>query len=157
MNENPRIYLQLPMYLREWLRHDFWNEEKQCVVFPKGGAEHIALSLSLKKHPGGNLPTYSHDPDALPIEVPCFPGRNAQTYSYLNDVGRNMLVSTIKKRFKFMLWDELHCTANMNIQITDLIYVYMDRHGISFDPKNWETIRQMYSRMRKVYTAEPQS
>jgi hypothetical protein len=50
-----------------------------------------------------------------------------------------------------VLWNELSVLFNEDVQISDIIYAFMENHGISDDPKNWETIRQMYLRLRKTY------
>ena len=51
--------------------------------------------------------------------------------------------------FRNMMWQELSPLFMHDVQITDIIYAFMDRHGIERTEKNWETIRQMYLRMRK--------
>jgi hypothetical protein len=109
------------------------------------------LELFLRKRPSDYVGEGVPEADALPIEVPSFPGKNPRIYCYLNDAAKHLVLSTIKTRFKYAMWEELHVIANHDVQITDLIYAYMDKHGISFDQKNWETIRQMYCRMRKIY------
>lgn len=59
------------------------------------------------------------------------------------------MISACKKLFQATLFNELHELFSHDVQITDIIYDFMDRHGIDRSERNWETIRQMYSRMRK--------
>lgn len=146
------IRLKLPKYLGDWLRHEFWDYGTERVIFPKGSAEHTVLGLFVGKCPvHGPVAVADDNSDGVPIAIPTFPGKNPDTYNYLTPVGENALKSTIKRRFRYMLWSELHVVFNANVQITDIIYAFMEKHGISDDEKNWETIRQMYARMRKAY------
>lgn len=47
------------------------------------------------------------------------------------------------------MYNELHELFGHDVQITDIIYDFMDRHGIERSERNWEAIRQMYYRLRK--------
>lgn len=146
------LYIKAPEYLDQWLRHDFWDEESRRVVFPRGSAPRAVLQSLLRKPPRGYLET----PDAalLPVEVPSFKGINAATFNYLSDSGRAALLSACKKLFQATLFNELHELFYHDVQITDILYDFMDRHGIDQTEKNWETIRQMYSRLRKKSQAQ---
>ena len=141
------LYIKPPEYLAQWLRHEFWDEESRRVVFPRGSAPRAVLQSLLRKPPL----RYHESPDAtlLPVEVPSFKGVNAATFNYLSDSGKAALISACKKLFQATLFNELHELFDHDVQITDIIYDFMDRHGIDRTEKNWETIREMYSRMRK--------
>lgn len=141
------LYIKAPEYLAQWLRHDYWDEESRRVVFPRGSAPRAVLQSLLRKPPRNHYE--AHDPGLLPVEVPSFKGINAATFNYLSDKGRSALLSACKKFFQATLFNELHELFDHDVQITDIIYDFMDRHGIEGTEKNWETIRQMYSRMRK--------
>ena len=68
--------------------------------------------------------------------------------------GKTALISACKRLFQSTLYNELHELFSHDIQITDIIYEFMDRHGIDRSERNWETIRQMYARMRKKSQAQ---
>lgn len=142
------VYIKVPDYLDQWLRHEFWDDEEKRIKFPRRSAEHDVLSYFIARRPPKaepDMPTAG----ALPIEVPTFLGRNPAQYNWLPKHGASALVFTIKKRFRKMLWDELHTIHSDNVQITDLVYAFLYRHGIEPTAKNWETVRQMYFRARK--------
>ncbi len=142
------IYIQLPDYLDQWLRNEFWSPENRRVEFPRGSAPRAILQSCLTKIPYGTMP---HFPSAgeIAIEVPTFKGINPRVYCHLPDRGRKALVSCLKKTFSGVVWQELHPLLSHDIQITDVVYAFLDRHGIEPTPQNWETVRQMYYRMRK--------
>lgn len=144
------IYIKTPDYLSDWLRAEMWNKEEQRIVFPRNSAESTVLCLFIGKRPDGAPVDIAAD-GAIPVKVPTLPGKNPAVFNYLSEAGKLALINTVKRRFKKMMWDELHVIRPDEVQITDIIYAFMDKHGISNNEKNWETIRQMYSRMRKTY------
>lgn len=141
------VYIRVPDYLDQWLRHEYWNQENARVEFPRGSAPRAVLQCCLRKQPRGYIPP---DRDGLlPIEVPTFKGINPSVYNYLPDTGRKALTSTCKRMFQRMMWDELHTLFSHDVLISDIVYAFLDRHGIEPTERNWETVRQMYSRMRQ--------
>lgn len=140
------IYLKVPLYLEQWLRHDFWNPISKRVEFERGSNTHAILSRFLRKQPDN----YCTEDIAglLPVEVPTFKGMNPDQHNYLTLEGKKALVSAIKRNFKALLDKELSVFYTQNVVITDIIYAFMANHGIEDTEKNWETIRQMFKRMR---------
>lgn len=141
------VYINPPEYLDQWLRHDFWDTETDRVTFPRGSAPRAVLASLLRKAPSQYIP--NNVSNSLPVEVPTFKGLNPATFNYLSPAGKTALISSCKKLFQATLYNELHELFAHDVQITDIIYDFMDRHGISPSERNWETIRQMYLRMRK--------
>lgn len=141
------VFIQAPDYLHQWLRHDFWDEASGRVVFPHGSAPRAVLQSLLRQPPKGW--TQGDTSGLLRIEVPSFKGINAAKFNYLSADGQSALISACKSLFKAQLHLELSPLFGHDVQITDVIYDFMDRHGIERHERNWETIRQMYLRMRK--------
>lgn len=141
------VYLKVPDYLHQWCVNEFWNPESRRVEFPRGSAPRAILHSLLSR--ARNIDLHADNSGLLPIEVPTFKGINPKCYNHLSDVGKKALVSCLKKYFAAMMWQELHPLLSHDIQITDVIYAFLDRHGIEPTPQNWETVRQMYYRMRK--------
>lgn len=146
------VYINPPEYLDQWLRNEYWDAETERVVFPRGSAPRAVLGAMLRKAPGNYRPPVA--PGNLPIEVPTFKGVNPATFNYLSPSGHSAIIAACKTLFKSMLFSELHVLFDHDVQITDIIYDFMDRHGIDRTERNWETIRQMYSRMRKKSQAQ---
>ena len=141
------VFINPPEYLGQWLCHDFWDQESGRVVFPRGSAPRAVLHSLLRKPPR-DYRTGNTD-GLIPIEVPTFKGLNPATFNYLSPTGQTALISACKKLFQATLSCELHELFSHDVQITDIIYEFMDRHGISPSERNWETIRQMYVRLRR--------
>lgn len=147
------VYINPPEYLGQWLRHEFWDAESERVVFPRGSAPRAVLSSLLRKAPLNVVPV-RYAGDVIPVEVPSFKGINPATFNYLSPTGQTALISACKRLFQSTLYNELHELFSHDVQITDIIYEFMDRHGIDRSERNWETIRQMYARMRKKSQAQ---
>ena len=141
------LYLDVPTYLDQWLRHDYWNTGTGRVEFERGSNIHSILSTFLRKQPANFEPG---DVSALlPVEVPTFKGMNPDQHNYLGEDGRKAVVSAIKRNFKTLIDRELSVFFSQDVSITDIIYAFMEKHGIDSTERNWEAIRQMYSRQRK--------
>lgn len=140
------IHLHVPDYLDQWLRHDHWNPDRQRVEFERGSNVHSILSCFLRKTPAGYI-----KPDTeglLPVEVPTFKGMFPDCHNYLTAEGHRALVSALKRNFKALLDKELSVFYTHDVVITDIVYAFMAKHGIESNERNWETIRQMYKRLR---------
>lgn len=141
------VYIDPPAYLAQWLRHEYWDEATGRVVFPRGSAPRAILQSLLRRPPRdwrlGDIT------GLLPVEVPTFKGLNPASFNYLSPAGQTSLVSTCKKLFRTALVQELYMLFDQDVQITDVIYGFLERHGIEPTEQNWETIRQMYLRLRK--------
>lgn len=146
------VYINPPDYLEQWLRHEYWDSETERVVFPRGSAPRTVLGAMLRKAPSHYRQSVA--PCGLPVAVPTFKGVNPASFNYLSPSGHSALIAACKTLFKAMLFTELHMLFDHDVQITDIIYEFMDRHGIDSTERNWETIRQMYSRMRKKSQAQ---
>lgn len=146
-----RIYLEAPDYLAQWMKHDLWNETTGRVEFERGSAPHTVLATFLRRTPADYDPG---DVSALvPVEVPTFKGVNPDSHNYLPRRGRVALLGACKRMFKRLLEKDLSALARADVQISDIVYAFMEKHGIDDTPKNWETIRQMYKRLRDRDTA----
>lgn len=142
------VYLTLPDYLAQWLRHDYWAAESRRVEFPRGSLPRVVLRSVLRPQPP------SHQPGPQPegtvaIEVPTFRGINPAVCNYLSARGAAALTDALRTLFKRLLVDELCPLFDHEVQISNVIYDFLDRHGIEPTEKNWETVRQMYQRLRR--------
>lgn len=143
------VYIQIPAYLRQWVLHDFGDNEG-VVRFPRGSAENDVLEYTITCQPKDEPPQLRQEGD-LAIEVPDFKSKPQPYYCYINPKAKEMLAHIIYVRFRMQLWQDLNSIERLQCPITDMIYEWMERHGIDDDPKNWETIRQIFFRQRKQY------
>lgn len=142
------IYLKMEPYLAEWYIHE--NDGVHPIHLKRGSAESDIVSLFLTKRPKDVSPDLGKDAN-LSIIVPSFSYRNPEYYNYLSPRAKTALVKTIYNRFVVQLWQDLHKIENLSCILTDLIYVWMETHGITPTPENCETLRQCYYRKRKLY------
>lgn len=140
------IYLKLPDYLDQWLRHDYWNPVTGRVEFERGSNTHAILSRFLRRRPADY--EAGDTSELLPIEVPTFKGMNPDQHNYLIKEGQKALASTIRRNFKMLVDKELSVFYSKDVAITDIIYAFMADHGIEPSAQNWESIRQTYKRLR---------
>lgn len=144
------IYLRLPDYLDQWLRHDYWNPDNRRVEFERGSNVHAILSRFLRREPAGFV--RGDTSGLLPIEVPTFKGMNPDQHNYLIKEGEKAIVSALRRNFRMVLDKELSVFYSQDVSITDIVYAFMAAHGIENTERNWETIRQMYYRYRDKST-----
>lgn len=141
------VFLKTPDYLAQWLRHEFWNDETGRVEFARGSAPRAVIQSLVTRRPADYVQPCTDG--LLPVEIPTFKGVNPAVYNHLTEQGKKALVSTCKRMFQAMLWQELNPLFDHDVMTTDVIYAFMERHGIEREERNWETIRQMYARLRK--------
>ena len=147
------VYIHLEKYLAEWLLHQFGQNGQ--IRFPRGSAENDILEYSLTTQPA-DIPVPLKSPDSLAIEIPYFKTKDPRYYNFLPPRAKKALERTIYIRFRIELWNELHTFDSLSHNLSDLIWTFMEKHEIADDPKSWETIRQMYFRMRKTYQKKQQ-
>lgn len=143
----PNVYVSVPDYLADFLVHDFGDPSTGIVSFPRGSVPRVILKSLLREAPTGWR--QGDTTGMLAIEVPQIKGVRPGALCYLSADGQGALVSACKKLFQATLVVELRDLFAHDVQITDVVYDFMDRHGIDRSERNWETIRQMYSRLRK--------
>lgn len=140
------VNVKMPDYLAQWLMNEFWSEECRMIVFPRGSAAACVLSSCLCKAPAC-MPVYS---GGLPVAIPTVRGLNPAVYNHVTKKGQAALVATCRRMFKAMLYQELGNLFEHDVAVSDLIYAFLEKHGIEDSPKNWEAVRQIYIRLRQA-------
>ena len=138
------IYLKLDPYLAQWLAHEHGGN---VVEFPK---ENDILELGLMRPPyfaSANEP----GKDKVPIGVPWFKSKNVRFNNYLSARSRRALAQCIRTRFVVALWKDLYKFGYIGKRKQDLIWAWMETHGIEATETNWNTIAKIYLRKRNVY------
>jgi len=145
------IRIEVPDYLLDWCRFK-WGDEKGHIRFPRGSNESEILERLLKKTPPDPI-----EPDGnLPIEVPNFKSKPNKDFTWLTTKDRKMLVHALQVYFRIELWHDLFDIERLRLPIGDSVWAWMEEHGISDDPKNWEAIRQIFYRQRLKYRNKEQ-
>lgn len=146
---NVIIYLNgVEPYLKQWFINEHGGNDPVNLV--RGSAESNILKLFLKKRPDDVLPE-SPLPDALAIFAPSFKKQDPRTYNYLPHSAKVALHQCIKNRFDVQMWHDLHRFGNVGKQNDELVYAWMEAHGIELSERNWNAIVKRYQRKRNIY------
>ncbi len=141
------IYLKLEPYVAQWFVNEMGGEP---VHLPKRSAESDILEYFLKPTPEGVTPVMKQEGD-ISIVLPTFKHKDPTYFNYLQPRAMAALGRCIVTRFRVQLWQDLHQLHHTESCLTELIYAWMEHHGIECTEQNWEAIRQLYFRKRKIY------
>ena len=142
------LYIPLEDYLAQWFIHEHGGEVPVHLI--RGSVESKILEVYLTHRPEDLLPDIG-GVGKLAIAIPSFRNRPPEVFNYLPQRALSSLLNIIRNRFDIQLWGDLHHFGKISKRQDELIYAWMEKHGIDLTEKNWETIRQMYFRKRKVY------
>lgn len=142
------IYIKLDSYLAQW----FVNEQGGDIPVKliRGSVESAILEQFLQRQPD-DLPIDTSASGKLPIIIPCFKHKPPEKFFYLPPKAEDLLVSSIRNRFDICLWQTLHRFENMLGRQDELIFAFMEKHGIEVNDTNWNAIAKRYQRMRNKY------
>ena len=142
------IYIELDNYLAQW----FINEQggQSPVSLIRGSVESKILEVYLNKQPDDCKPETSSE-YTVGIYIPTFRHRPAEIYNYLPKHAKAALVSSIRNRFDIALWNDLHHFGRIGRRQDELIYAWMEKHGIEINESNWNAIAKRYQRQRDIY------
>lgn len=138
------IYLKVEPYLAQWLINSFGNP----VELIRDSPESKLVKRFLDIQPQGIKPDLGHDAN-ISVIIPFSKDKDPRTYNYLSPRAKKMLAESFYSIFINNLWTELGDLENIHCSITDVIYAWLEKHGI--DECHWECVRQKYFRIRKKY------
>lgn len=142
------IYVELEPYLAQWFIHEQGGVTPVSLI--RGSVESKILFTFLTKPPANYLPKPPSE-SAVPILIPTFKQYDVRTYNHLPQHAIAAIRKCISNRFVLALWNDLHCFGHIGTQQQDLIYAWMENHGIEINETNWNTIAKIYQRKRHVY------
>lgn len=64
-------------------------------------------------------------------------------------MGRKAFLGILKKRFDIQLWADLHCIYSFGLKKEDMVYAWMESHGIEPTEKNYFAVDQRLQRIRQ--------
>ena len=130
-------------YLAQWATHHLGNP----VEFPRDSPENRLIKRFLDKQPRDLPPQLSGN---LHIKIPQTKEKDPRAgYFYLSPRAVSLVKESLYSLFVQNLWAELGDSHQYKVELTNLIYAWLDKHGI--EDKYWECIRQKYYRLRKLY------
>lgn len=142
------LYITLEDYLAQW----FVNEQggEVPVHLTRGSVESKILEVYLAHRPVGVMPEFESG-GKLAIAIPSFRNRPPEVFNYLPKRALSALLNTIRNRFDIQLWNDLHHFGRIGKRQDELIYAWMEKHGIEINETNWNAIAKRYQRQRNVY------
>lgn len=142
------INIEAPEYLRQWLIYE--NDGVQPIVLPKLSTENHILEMCLIKTPPNAIPDLPTE-TSVAIAIPYFKYKHPKTYHYLPRKSKELLCKYIRQRFSYLLWTDLHRYGWIGRSKQDLLYSWMDAHGIERTEKNWNALAKLCQRNHKNY------
>lgn len=143
------FYLTLDDYLAEW----FINEHggNNPVRLKRGSPECDIVELYMAVPPRDDYIPEMGELFQVPVLFPHTRGKDPQYYHYLPPKAYAALVACIRTRFDVQMWEELHRFGYIGKQKSELIYAWMEKHGIEDTERNWCAIAKRYQRKRKIF------
>ena len=140
------IYIRLDPYLAQWATHEYG----EIVEFPRNSTENDVIEMALMRKP---ILSFVPGPGEgrVAIKVPYFKGKDIRRFNYLPVAARKSLARCIRSRFVIALWNDLYKFGHRGRQKQDLIWTWMESHGIDTTETNFNTIFKIYKRKRDVY------
>ena len=89
------------------------------------------------------------------IELPNFRSKDTRSNFYLPPKATEALKACIRNRFDIEMWNALHRFDAIFQRQDNLIYAFMEKHGIEQTEKNWNAIAKRYQRKRDIYKRIP--
>lgn len=174
MKQDPKksyLYLPWPVYLAQFYAFECYRAhsddfdsgykydttrsvfELEPVVSIKGSAERDMLRHNLTTQPKNyvDIPT---DEATICIQVPCFPNMPPAYYNYLSPQSDELLRELIRSRVRLDLYSyvtRFWQGKGGPVTLDNLIYAWMENHGIEDRSDNFEAVKQLYSRQRNKY------
>lgn len=142
------LYIPLEDYLAQWLIHEHGGSVP--VQFIRGSVESKILEVYLTHRPEDQLPEIGGE-GKLAIAIPSFRNRPPEVFNYLPQRALSSLLTMIRNRFDIQLWNDLHNFGRISKRQDELIYAWMEKHGIEMTETNWNAIAKRYQRQRNIY------
>lgn len=140
------LSFQCEEYLRQWCIDDAGGCSP--IRLRKNSPESNCLQFCLRpKSKAEPEPEIEGTP--LVVYIPSFRLRNPEVYNHITNVGRKAFISILRKRFDDQLWSDLHAIHNFGIRKDELIYAWMEAHGIEISEKNFCAVAKRLQRIRE--------
>lgn len=142
------LYLELEDYLAQWFIHDQGGNNPVRLI--RGSMEWGLLEQFLQTPPADYVPQVG-GPGLVCIVLPNFRSKDTRSNFYLPPKATEALKACIRNRFDIDMWNALHRFVAIFQRQDNLIYAFMEKHGIDMTEKNWNAIAKRYQRKRDIY------
>lgn len=142
------MYVKMPSYLAQWLIHRHGGNTP--ISFLRGSVESKMLQRVTVQLPKGELPLRQQEGEVA-IVIPFSKSHDPRTYNHITETGKRCLVQMVKNAFDVEVWEFLHDFGKIGKKQKDLIYLFMEQHGIEETGSDWDAIAKIYQRLRNIY------
>jgi hypothetical protein len=142
------LYINIDPYLAQWFIHECGGETPVQLI--RGSIEYIWLETFLQRTPEGYTPRLANE-NTLKILLPNFRSKDTRKYNFLSEAAERTFIALIRNRFDICMWKELYRFDNLVTRLDEIIYAFMDYHGIEHTETNWNAIAKRYQRKRNIY------
>ena len=142
------IYVPLDNYLAQWFINEHGGNVPVKLI--RGSVESKLLEVYIDYRPRYMAPDCG-GPGTVPVFVPTFRNRPPEVFNYLPPHAMTALQNIIRNRFDVQLWTDLHHFGKIGKRQDELIYAWMEKHGIDSHETNWNAIAKRYQRQRHLY------
>lgn len=142
------LYLELEDYLAQWFINDQGGNNPVRLI--RGSIEWGLLEQFLQTPPADYVPVVVGE-GFVCIELPNFRSKDTRSNFYLPPKATEALKACIRNRFDIDMWNALHRFDAIFQRQDNLIYAFMEKHGIELTEKNWNAIAKRYQRKRDIY------
>ncbi len=142
------LYLELEDYLAQWFINDQGGNNPVKLI--RGSMEWVLLEQFLQPPSPDYTPTIDNS-GTVCIVLPNFRSKDTRYNFYLPPKATEALKTCIRNRFDIDMWNSLHRFSAIFNRQDNLIYAFMEKHGIELTEKNWNAIAKRYQRKRDIY------
>jgi len=141
------LYLEIEDYLAQWFINDQGGNNPVRLI--RGCMEWGLLEQFLQTPPEDYVPQVGGE-GFVCIELPNFRSKDTRNNYYLPPKATETLKACIRNRFDIDMWNALHRFDALFQRQDNLIYAFMEKHGIEQTEKNWNAIAKRYQRKRDI-------
>lgn len=141
------ITINAEQYLKQWYIDHRGGEHP--VTLKKGSPESFFLEFALQhKKNSKPAPPPPDGTEPLTITIPEFRHKPSQYYNYLSETSQTALLKILRRRFDYELWTDISPIQELIVRQDEILYAWMESHGIEPTEKNWNAIAKRLQRMR---------
>ena len=141
------IYIKLEPWLAQWVINE---QGGNPLAFNRNSTEHKILEMSLIRQPYGVSPDLPGE-NKVAVELPHFKYKDVRVYNHLPQNAKRAIKQCIRNRFVIELWQDLHTFGYIGKRKQDIIYAWMEAHGIDATETNFFALQKIYQRKREAY------
>lgn len=143
----------MPQYLWQWTRNRYGN----CPVMPAKGSPISSFLRSFLRHrnlrPEEEAFLQARNDGEIAQSytfiVPSFPGRDPDYYNYLSPIAESQLRDLLRDLFDAELFADLSRFSTSRKQGVNIIYSWLDTHGIEPTEQNYMAVAKRYQLLRR--------